>query len=169
VRIDKPRRRRREQADSPHRFFQGANVAPRLQDLGIWLTALFVCLCAPPSYLPESIVGDWPRWARRHIVLGLDLQGGSHLLLEVDTNSVRHEILQSRLDEVRRVLRQARVGNSKLAIQGDSVDVDLRDYIQTGLAKLHARLDRYNGPQHGTTLCAARCRHRVSRLLSGTA
>ena len=26
----------------------------------------------------------WPAWAQRHIVLGLDLQGGSHILLEVD-------------------------------------------------------------------------------------
>ena len=31
-------------------------------------------------------VNAWPKWMQRHVVLGLDLQGGSHILLEVDTN-----------------------------------------------------------------------------------
>jgi preprotein translocase subunit SecD len=44
-----------------------------------------VCLCALPRYLRELAVSHWPQ---RHIVLGLDLQGGLHLLLEVDTNAV---------------------------------------------------------------------------------
>ncbi len=34
---------------------------------------------------------SWPKWAQRHIVLGLDLQGGSHILLEVDAAAVRKE------------------------------------------------------------------------------
>ena len=37
------------------------------------------------------MVQSWPKWAQRHVVLGLDLQGGSHILLEVDTNAVRKE------------------------------------------------------------------------------
>jgi preprotein translocase subunit SecD len=110
----------------------------RHKALAIALTALIVCLCALPSYLPESIVSHWPKWAQRRIVLGLDLQGGSHLLLEVYSNSVRQEMLQGRLDEVRRVLREARVGYSKLAIHGDSVEVNLRNNAQEGLARLRS-------------------------------
>jgi len=55
----------------------------------ILLTALICCLFAVPNFFPESMVKRWPAWAQRHIVLGLDLQGGSHILLEVDANDVR--------------------------------------------------------------------------------
>ena len=41
------------------------------------------------EFLPEKTREELPKWAQRHIVLGLDLQGGSHILLEVDTNAVR--------------------------------------------------------------------------------
>ena len=81
----------------------------RWKAAAILLTALVVCLFAVPNFFPESTVKSWPAWAQRHIVLGLDLQGGSHLLLEVDTNAVRKERLQSLNDDVLRVLRQARI------------------------------------------------------------
>ena len=67
----------------------------RWKAAAILLTALVVCLFAVPNFFPESVVKTWPGWAQRHIVLGLDLQGGSHLLLEVDTNAVRKEQLQA--------------------------------------------------------------------------
>ena len=76
----------------------------------ILLTAFIVCLFAVPNFFPESTVQRWPKWAQRHIVLGLDLQGGSHILLEVDAAAVRKEKLEQLRDEVRRVLREARVG-----------------------------------------------------------
>ena len=51
----------------------------------------------------------WPKWAQRHIVLGLDLQGGSHILLEVDINDVRKQKAESLRDDVRNVAaRRAR-------------------------------------------------------------
>ena len=50
---------------------------------------------------------SWPKWAQRHIVLGLDLQGGSHILLEVDSAAVRKEKLEQLRDDVRRVLRES--------------------------------------------------------------
>src|ERR1700723_207361 len=80
----------------------------RWKAVAILLTALFVCLCAVPNFFPESTVKRWPSWAQRHVVLGLDLQGGSHLLLQVDASAVRKERLQSLADDVLRVLRQAR-------------------------------------------------------------
>ena len=65
----------------------------RWKAAAILLTALIVCLFAVPNFFPDSMVQKWPSWAQRHIVLGLDLQGGSSLLLEVDTNAVRKESL----------------------------------------------------------------------------
>ena len=104
----------------------------------ILLTAFIVCLCAVPNFFPESMVKRWPAWAQRHIVLGLDLQGGSHILLEVDANDVRKQKLVTLQDDVRRVLREARVGLVRApVIRGNSVEVVIRESdLQQGLAKL---------------------------------
>src|SRR6516165_8928430 len=67
----------------------------------ILLTALICCLFAVPNFFPESTIKRWPSWAQRHVVLGLDLQGGSHILLEVDANDVRRQKLVSLQDDVR--------------------------------------------------------------------
>jgi preprotein translocase subunit SecD len=95
----------------------------RWKAAGILLTALIVCLFALPNFFSESAVRTWPSWAQRHIVLGLDLQGGSSLLLEVDTNAVRKERLQGVADDVLRILRQARIPFTGRAIHGNSVEV----------------------------------------------
>ena len=110
----------------------------RWKAAGILLMALVACLFAVPNFFSESTVRKWPGWAQRHIVLGLDLQGGSHLLLEVDANAVRKERLQGINDEVLRVLRQARVPFTGRAIHGNSVEVRItRDSdIETALGKL---------------------------------
>src|SRR5665213_538693 len=110
----------------------------RWKAVAILLTALAVCLCAVPSFFPESMVKNWPSWAQRHVVLGLDLQGGSHLLLEVDSGAVRKEQLQSINDDVLRVLRAARVPFTGRAIRGNGVEVHITrdtDY-DTALSKL---------------------------------
>src|SRR5882757_2197672 len=99
----------------------------RWKAAAIVLTALFVCLFAVPNFLPDKTVASWPKWAQRHIVLGLDLQGGSHILLEVDVNDVRKQRMDSLRDDVRRVLRDARVGYTGLAVRGTSVEVRIRD------------------------------------------
>ncbi len=93
----------------------------------ILLTALVICLFAVPNFLPEKMVQSWPKWAQRHVVLGLDLQGGSHILLEVDSNAVRKEKLEAMRDDVRRVLRDARVGYTGLVVRGNSVEVRIRE------------------------------------------
>src|SRR6202048_624088 len=73
----------------------------------ILLTAFVCCLFAVPNFFPEKTVQQWPAWAQRHVVLGLDLQGGSHILLQVDANDVRRQKLQTLQDDVRRVMREA--------------------------------------------------------------
>jgi preprotein translocase subunit SecD len=110
----------------------------RWKAAAILLTAFFVCLCAVPNFFPESTVKRWPSWAQRHVVLGLDLQGGSHLLLQVDAGAVRKERLQSLNDDVLRVLRQARIQFTGRAIVGNGVQVHItRDTdVDNALAKL---------------------------------
>src|SRR4029079_7389749 len=62
-----------------------------------------------------------------HVVLGLDLQGGSHILLEVDSAAVQKEKLEGGRADVPRVLRGARVGYTGLVIRGTSVEVRIRE------------------------------------------
>jgi preprotein translocase subunit SecD len=72
-------------------------------------------------------VQSWPGWAQRHLVLGLDLQGGSHILLEVDSNAVRKEKVEALRDDVRRVVRDNRIGIAAApTIRGNSVELRLR-------------------------------------------
>src|SRR5262245_27586217 len=110
----------------------------RWKATAIVLTALIVCLFAVPNFLPEKMVQSWPKWAQRHVVLGLDLQGGSHILLEVDSAAVRKEKLEALREDVRRVLRDARVGlTGAPVVRGNTVEVRIREQdLQNGLAKL---------------------------------
>jgi preprotein translocase subunit SecD len=110
----------------------------RWKALAILATALVVCLFAVPNFLPEQAMRSLPRWAQRHVVLGLDLQGGSHLLLEVDSNAVRKDILQTLNDSVLRALREARLPFTGRAVRGDSVEVRITrpNDVPTALTKL---------------------------------
>ena len=90
---------------------------------------------AIPNFLPEKTVQSWPKWAQRHIVLGLDLQGGSHILLEVNSNAVRKEKVETLRDDVRRVVRENRLGSPAAAvIRGDSVEFRPRQGVDPALA-----------------------------------
>jgi preprotein translocase subunit SecD len=110
----------------------------RWKALAIIITALVVCLFAVPNFFPEARVKSWPLWAQRHLVLGLDLQGGSYLLLEVDSNYVRKEKLDQVRDDVRRVLREAKIGYTGLNARNDAVEVRIsRDTdVAAALTKL---------------------------------
>ena len=109
----------------------------RWKALGVILTALIVCLCAVPNFFPDHVVKTWPKWAQRHVVLGLDLQGGSHILLEVDSSSVKKDKLEQVRDDVRRTLRDAKIGYTGLAVRGESVEVRVKDTdLTNALAKL---------------------------------
>jgi preprotein translocase subunit SecD len=110
----------------------------RWKALAIILTALVVCLCAVPNFFPESQVKTWPKWAQRHLVLGLDLQGGSHILLEVDANSVKKDKLDQVRDDTRRTLRDAKIPYTGLSVRNDNVEVRItRDTdLSTALTKL---------------------------------
>jgi preprotein translocase subunit SecD len=96
----------------------------RWKILAIVATTLLVCLFAVPNFFPEHVVKTWPKWAQRHIVLGLDLQGGSHLLLEVDSNAVKKDKLAQVVDDARKTLRDARIRfTGGINVRGDVVEV----------------------------------------------
>jgi len=119
----------------------------RWKALGIILTALVVCLCAVPNFFPEAKVKTWPVWAQRHIVLGLDLQGGSSLLLEVDSNYVRKEKLDQVRDDARRVLRDAKIQYTGLNVRNDVVEVRITK--DTDLATALSKLRELSQPLGG--------------------
>jgi preprotein translocase subunit SecD len=89
-----------------------------------------VCFFAFPNFLPEKIVKSWPVWAQRHIVLGLDLQGGSHVLFQVDTDAVRKDRVEALREDVRRVVRENRFGSpAAVTIRGNSVEFRVREGV----------------------------------------
>ncbi|MBM3529288.1 MAG: protein translocase subunit SecD [Alphaproteobacteria bacterium] len=91
-------------------------------------TTLIVCLFAFGNLLSASAFQGLPKWAQRHIVLGLDLQGGSHILLEVDSAAVRKEKIETLRDDVRRVIRENRLGSPAAAvIRGETVEYRVRE------------------------------------------
>jgi preprotein translocase subunit SecD len=110
----------------------------RAKAVAILLTAALVCLFAVPNFFPDSIVQKWPTWAQRHIVLGLDLQGGSHMLLQVDADDVRRQKVENLRDDVRKSLRDARIGTTgQPTVKGNTVEVHIRDTdVQPAMAKL---------------------------------
>jgi len=124
----------------------------RWKAAAIMLTAFVVCLFAVPNFFPEKMVASWPKWAQRHVVLGLDLQGGSHILLEVDSNAVRKEKLETLRDDVRRVLRDVRAGYTGLVVRGNSVEVRIRENsnVEQALTKLRELSQPLGGLLGGT-------------------
>jgi preprotein translocase subunit SecD len=111
----------------------------RWKATAILVTTLIVCLCGFPNFLSEKTLQAMPKWAQRHIVLGLDLQGGSHILLEVDSNAVRKEKIETLRDDVRRIVRENRLGSpASVVIRGESVEFRVREggNLQLALTKL---------------------------------
>jgi preprotein translocase subunit SecD len=107
----------------------------RWKALAILLTALVFCLFAVPNFFPENVLQSLPKWAQRHVVLGLDLQGGSHLLLQLDEDTVRKDMLENLRGDVRRVLREARIGYvGGIQMRGDSVEIRLAEGADPQLA-----------------------------------
>jgi preprotein translocase subunit SecD len=124
----------------------------RWKVVAILLTAVIVCLFAVPNFFSENTIRHWPSWAQRHIVLGLDLQGGSSLLLEVDVNAVRKDKLQAISDDVLRILRQNRIQFTGRAIKGNSVEVRItRDSdVENAVSKLRELSQPVGGAIGGT-------------------
>jgi preprotein translocase subunit SecD len=107
----------------------------RWKATAILLTTLIVCAFSIPNFISEQTVQSWPKWAQRHLVLGLDLQGGSHILLEVDSNAVRKDKVEALREDVRRVVRDNRLGSpGAVAVRGNTVEFRVREGVDQTLA-----------------------------------
>ncbi|MBX9842811.1 MAG: protein translocase subunit SecD [Xanthobacteraceae bacterium] len=107
----------------------------RWKAAAILLTTFIVCAFSIPNFFSEQTVDSWPKWAQRHLVLGLDLQGGSHILLEVDANAVRKEKIEALREDVRRVVRDNRLGSpGAVQIRGGTVEFRVREGVDRALA-----------------------------------
>ncbi len=120
----------------------------RWKTLAILATTAIVCAFAIPNFFPKDVVDKWPKWAQRHVVLGLDLQGGSHILLEVDSAAVRKEKVESLRDDVRRIVRENKLGSpAQVTVRGNTVEFRMRDGGDARLA--YQKLSELSQPLGG--------------------
>jgi preprotein translocase subunit SecD len=113
----------------------------------ILVATLVICGFAVPNFLSDETVKNWPTWARRHLVLGIDLQGGALFQFEVNRNDVRAQLLESLYSDVRGTLEDARIDLVLPAkLRGDAVEVKpLEASFQVALAKLRELSLQFSG------------------------
>jgi protein-export membrane protein SecD len=126
-----------------------------------WKTALIVAFAilsvafALPNAFDKETVETWPAFMpQQQIVLGLDLQGGSHLLLQVERASLIDDRLEVLRDDVRTSLRDERIGYTGLSVQGDAVQLRIRDLDR--LDEARTLLDALAVPGESFTLAVQR-------------
>ncbi|MDX5592826.1 protein translocase subunit SecD [Pseudovibrio sp. SPO723] len=114
----------------------------------ILLVVLAGVLATLPNFFSKSTLESWPDFMpKRQIVLGLDLQGGAYLLYEVDSEDYKQQQFRQLVGNVRQALREnPRIGYTGLGIQGDSVQVRIRDAakIDEARARLNEQLNPLN-------------------------
>lgn len=99
-----------------------------------------------PNFFSRSTVDSWPGWMlKNQIVLGLDLQGGAYLLYEVDRQDYVEKRLRTLVSDVRKaMLESPRIGYTGLGVQGDGVQLRVRDPAQIDEAR--QRLEELRNP-----------------------
>jgi len=107
----------------------------------IIVVALGGFLLTLPNFFDRETVEKWPNWLpAKQLVLGLDLQGGVYLLYEVDSEDYKQKRLKALTGEIRKVLRdQPRIGYTGLGIQGNGVQVRIRDTARLDDARTRLR------------------------------
>jgi SecD/SecF fusion protein len=89
-------------------------------------------LIAAPNLVSRETLLKLPGWVpTRQVNLGLDLRGGSYLLLQIDLTALDRERLDNTLDAARATLRTAKIPFTDAEVQGDAVQIGLRDPGQT--------------------------------------
>ena len=101
----------------------------RWKILLILLVAFSGIVFTMPNFFDRETVESWPNWIPgKQLVLGLDLQGGVYLLYEVDSQDYKDKRLKTLTGEIRKELReQPRIGYTGLGVQGEVVQVRIRD------------------------------------------
>ncbi len=111
-----------------------------------FLVVLLAIMVDIPNFFSASTVAKWPSWLpHQQVVLGLDLQGGAYLLYQVDQADYAQKRLRTLVGDIRKtMLEDPRIGYTGLGIQGDAVQLRIRDLSQLGEAK--KRLDALRNP-----------------------
>lgn len=119
-------------------------VIARWKIIAIFLVIVAGLLMVIPNFFSRESVESWPGFLpKNRIVLGLDLQGGAYLLYEVDQADYVDKRLKSLVGEVRRaMLETPRIGYTGLSIQGDGVQLRIRDPEQVEIARERLELLR---------------------------
>ncbi|MBB3929753.1 preprotein translocase subunit SecD/SecD/SecF fusion protein [Kaistia hirudinis] len=115
-------------------------------------TVLVGILIALPNLFSKETVDSWPSWVpKRQLVLGLDLQGGAYLLYEVDKQDYVQKRLRTLVSEIRKaMLEDPRIGYSGLGVQGQGVQLRVRDLSQLDLVR--KRLEPLRNPLSNSIL-----------------
>jgi len=126
----------------------------RWKMIGILAVVLVGILAAVPNLFSRETVESWPSWVpKRQMVLGLDLQGGAYLLYEVDRQDYVQRRLRTLVGEIRNTMgEEPRIGYTGLGIQGQGVQLRVRDTSQLELAR--TRLEALRNPLTNSLLAA---------------
>ncbi len=124
----------------------------RWKIIAILLVVVASIIVVIPNLFSKETVESWPDWLpKKQMTLGLDLQGGAYLLYEVDRTDYIEKRLRTLLSDVRKAMLEApRIGYTGLAIQGDGVQLRIRDPEQIELAR--ERLEPLQNPLSTTLL-----------------
>lgn len=96
------------------------------QDLGDSYVVALNLISATPDWM--SNINANPMF------LGLDLRGGVHFLLEVDMDAAVKKTMNKYVGDIRRDLRNNQIRYGSVAIDGDSVLIQLRDVVTVNQA-----------------------------------
>ena len=117
---------------------------PRWQIALILVVVIGGFLAVLPNFFPKDVVQNWPGF-NKQMVLGLDLQGGAYLLYEVDRQDYVQKRLKTLVSDVRKtLLQEPRIGYTGLAVQGETVQLRIRDLDK--LADVKKRLEPLRNP-----------------------
>jgi preprotein translocase subunit SecD/SecD/SecF fusion protein len=102
---------------------------PRWQVAIILFVVTAGFLSVIPNFFSREQVQSWPGFLpNKQMVLGLDLQGGAYLLYEVDRQDYVQKRLKTLVSDVRKaLLQEPRIGYTGLAVQGETVQLRIRD------------------------------------------
>jgi protein-export membrane protein SecD len=120
----------------------------------ILAVVVFGFLAVIPNFFTKGELGYWPRFLpHSQMVLGLDLQGGAYLLYEVDREDYMSKRLRTLTTDVRKaMLENPRIGYTGLGVQGDAVQLRVRDLDR--MADVRQRLEPLRNPLDASILSA---------------
>ena len=127
---------------------------PRWQVVLI-LTVVFAgFLFVVPNFFSKETLAGWPGFLpKQQMVLGLDLQGGAYLLYEVDRTDYIEKRLRTLTSDVRKaMLESPRIGYTGLGVQGQTVQLRVRDLDR--MADVKTRLEKLRNPLDASLLSA---------------